>query len=197
MDDFKNTCSNFYNNYCEPLLFRNFRGPPFWPVIVVSIVLFLLSTEIGSQDCVDGNCNHYNDYTKSINKKDKPSKSIDKIINMIRLNHTLVNWRRAMIVAIFLSTIITFFVYSGLPPGIDFLIVATVIFTFLYLSDAWVQIHWWNFNDTKVEDKLLELRNHLKQDEIKNPVSYISHVEDISSMHEFEEDSFLSDLLFY
>ncbi len=155
-----------YNTY-ENVLCRDFGGPPIWPLFVFAILLFLVSSEFGSQDCVDGKCNHYKT-VEDIEKTDTISLSIDKIIDRIRLNHTVVDWRRVMFLSIIISSVILFYYYGDLPPGFVFFMLTVIIFVIVYLSHSWVQAHWWKMNDWKIEDALIELRNKSKKYELSN-----------------------------
>jgi hypothetical protein len=164
---FINGCSNIYYKYCYPLLFGEIRGPPIWPVIVISIIIFLAVAEIGSQSCQNGDCNHYKNLEK-VGNNPTSVKMIDNIISRVNLNHTTVGWRRAMILSMILSIIILSMFYSGLPDGFDFFLVATILFIIMYLLSVWFQWHWWKAKDNKIESRLLNLRNEVKDIELKH-----------------------------
>ena len=183
---FIHECINFYNEYCRPIIFDEINRAPFWPVIVMALIIFLTVSEIGSQSCADGHCNHF----RSIDPpSDITSKNIDSLISRIRINHTVVGWRRALILAMILSLIILMFYDDGLPSGFDFFLVAVIIFLAIYLTTSWLQWHWWKARDFKVEDQLLLLRSEVKEREIKEQISrnrnyygdmsVMSHIESI------------------
>ncbi len=164
--DFINDCIDIYNKYCYPILFSDLHRPAIWPVIVVAIVIFLAVSEIGSQSCVDGHCNHYKNIEPSC-PDDLSSDNIDTLISRIKINHTVVGWRRALIVAILLALVILFlFSPSELPDGFDFFLVATILFLVIYFTTTWFQWHWWKPRDFKIEEKLLQLRHTVKGREI-------------------------------
>ena len=74
-----------------------------WPIIAITIVVFLVWSEYGSQDCRNQQCNNK---APVINKNDSPQQIIDKIMITSRKNHTLVSWRRAMLIAIIFGILI-------------------------------------------------------------------------------------------
>ncbi len=158
-------CVYLYNNYCYPILFGEMYRPPIWPVIVLSIIIFVAVAEIGSQSCQNGNCNHYKnaDFTKP---SDSSSKTIDGIISIVKLNHTIVGWRRALILSIILSLSILVYFYSELPDGYDFFLISTILFIVIYLFSVWFQWHWWKGRDHNIENKLLHLRHNIKNIEL-------------------------------
>lgn len=162
--NFIDDCINIYNNYCHPILFDNIDRPPFWPVIVMALIIFLAVGEIGSQSCENGGCNHYKNIEKS--SSNNSTSDIDTLISRVKINHTVVGWRRALIAAMLLSLVILFLFYPGLPDGFDFFLVATFLFLIIYFITAWFQWHWWKARDFKIEEKLLRLRHNIKDDEI-------------------------------
>ena len=165
---FIDECLNFYQKYGYPIIFDTLERPPFWPVIVMALIICLAVTEIGSQSCADGNCDYFNNL--ETNSK-VTSKSIDNLISRVSINHTVVGWRRALILAMLLSLIILFFYQDNLPDGFDFFLVATIIFLAIYLTSSWLQWHWWKARDFKIEDELLLLRSKVKDTEIKKKIS--------------------------
>lgn len=165
---FIDECLNFYHRYCSPIIFDNIERPPFWPVIVMALIIFLAVTEIASQSCADGNCNQFKDVEPG---SEITSKSIDSLISRVSINHTVVGWRRALILAMLLSLIILFFYDDGLPHGFDFFLVATIIFLTISLTSNWLEWHWWKARNFKMEDELLLLRSEVKEREIKKEIS--------------------------
>ena len=165
--NFIDDCMYLYYSYCYPIFFGKIGGPPIWPVIVVSIIIFIAVAEIGSQSCQGGKCNHYKS-VESVKYSDPSSKTIDGIISRINLNHTVVGWRRALILAIILALSVLMYFYPGLPDGYDFFLVATILFIVIYLFSVWFQWHWWKGRDHKIENKLLGLRHKVKNIELDN-----------------------------
>ena len=162
-------CVNIYNQYCYPVLFGELQRPPIWPVIVTAIIIFLAIGEIGSQSCENGCCKHYKNIDKSCSCNES-SKNIDTIISRIKLNHTSVGWRRALILAMLLSLIILMIFYPGLPDGFDFFLISTILFLLIYFTSSWFQWHWWKARDFQIEQKLLNLRHNIKDIEIEREI---------------------------
>ena len=131
----------------------------FWPIIVIVIIVFLVWSEYGSQDCRTQSCNNK---ALEITDDDSLTEIIDKIQYSVRKNHTLVEWRRSMIVAIFVTLLLMLYLSSTqMVHGFVFLIVAIMIFFATYFASAWFQAHWFYFNDVKIEQALRELRDRL------------------------------------
>ena len=153
-----------YLNGC----FENDAGL-FWPIIVITIVVFLVWAEYGSQDCRGQTCNNK---APVIDPNDSIAESIDKTIYAIRKNHTVVGWRRSMLVAIFVTLLILMWMCRYcMVHGFVFLIVAIIIFFITYFASAWFQSHWFTFNDIRAEQSLRELRSRLKEIEIELDLS--------------------------
>ena len=161
--NFIDDCMNIYNKCSHVLFDDNIDRPPFWPVIVTALIIFLTVGEIGSQSCENGACNHY----KNVEPSDESTTGdIDNLISRVKINHTVVGWRRALIIAMLLSLIVLVIFYPGLPDGFDFFLVATIIFLSVYFTTSWFQWHGWKARDFKIEEKLLHLRNNIKEKEI-------------------------------
>lgn len=163
--NFIDDCIAIYNKYCYPVLFENISRPPIWPVIVMAIIIFIAVAEIGSQSCQDGHCNHYDSIYK-VSDKDPSTEHIDSLVSRVKLNHTVVGWRRALLLAIILSLIILVLFYPGLPDGFDFFLVSTILFLVIYFTSTWFQWHWWKAKDFNIEDSLYHLRHQIKQKEL-------------------------------
>ncbi len=136
----------------------------FWPIIVITIVVFLVWAEYGSQDCRYQTCNNK---APSIDPNDTTTEAIDKILYTVRKNHTTVGWRRSMLLAIFITLLILIWMCrSRMVHGFVFFIIATMIFLATYFASAWFQSHWYTFNDLKIESSLKELRHRLHEFQI-------------------------------
>ena len=130
-----------------------------WPFIIILLVAFLIWTEDGSQNCLNKKCNNS---CPEINKQDKPTHMIDKIIENVRLNHTEVIWRRSLLVAIFASLLIFVLFYrKGFPHGIKMFLLIVIIFLGVYFSTSWLQLKWWKANNSKIESSLYRLRANI------------------------------------
>ena len=155
---------------------------PFWPVLITAIIIFLAVSEIGSQDCDSGSCGHYK-------SKIKTNNDVDNVINQLRLNHTSIGWRRALILSMLLSLIIITLFYPGLPDGFDFFLVSTILFLIIYFTGSWFEWHWWNVKDNQIEDRLLELRHNINEIKLNRKDNYyessvMRHISSILSSSE-------------
>ena len=152
-------------NFCHHILCNDNNRPPIWPVIVTAIIIFIVIGEIGSQECTGGKCNHYKNIYQ-VKKNAPTSKKIDSLISRIKLNHTTIGWRRALLLAIVLSLIILVIFNPGLPDGFDFFLVSTILFLVIYFSTVWLQWHWHRCKDYENEESLLKLRHQIKDMEL-------------------------------
>jgi len=129
-----------------------------WPFIIIGIIVFLIWTEDGSQNCHGKWCNNTPEF---ITPTDTTRKIIDKIRDMVRINHTVVGWRRALLVSIFCAMFILLLFQKSFPSGIQVFIVTILIFIPVYMSCTWFVEHWWKMNDYQIESSLLQLRSML------------------------------------
>lgn len=164
-NNFINTCKQFYAKCYSMVTDDKIKRPAIWPVIVVAIIIFVVVGEIGSQSCQDGQCNHYDNVDK-VSDNEPTSKHIDSLISRIKLNHTTVTWRRALVLSMILSLCILTLFYPGLPDGFDFFLVSAICFLVLYFAATWLQHHWWAPKDYQEEEYLYNLRNSVKEMEI-------------------------------
>ncbi len=133
---------------------------PLWPIIIIGLVVFLIWTEYGSQDCRQQSCNNQ---ARVIYPEDDDLEAIDKISYNVLKNHTVIGWRRALLAAIFISLIVLFIFCPDFPDGFTVFVTITLIFFLVYFSSAWFQAHWWKFNDYKIDESLKELRQRLSK----------------------------------
>jgi uncharacterized membrane-anchored protein len=127
-----------------------------WLLLVGAVIIYLVWTEIKSQDCLESRCINS---TPPVTAKDPPKMAADKTIETLRKNHTIVGWRRAMLVAIAVTIPIAFFLLHQFPSGFDFFVITTIIFIVVYFSSVWLQARWWGMNDLKIERSLLVFRH--------------------------------------
>src|SRR5680860_27605 len=133
----------------------------YWPIVVIVIVVFLVWSEYGSQDCRSQQCNNK---AETIDPNDDYRTSIDKIILTIKRNHTIVGWRRSLLVAIFATLLILMWMCrTTMVHGFIFFLIAVMIFFATYFVSAWLQWTWFTNNDLKIEKYLRELRTKLKE----------------------------------
>jgi len=148
----------------------------YWPIVVIVLIVYLLWSEYGSQDCSKQSCNNR---ARVIYGEDDWYEAIDKINHNVHMNHTIVGWRRALLVAIIVTILVLFIFYNGkkgstpgdryavayaLPDGFTVFIVTVIIFVIVYFSSAWIQYSWWRNNDYKIEDSLKLLKKKYKYD---------------------------------
>ena len=132
-----------------------------WPVIVFGIIVFLVWTENGTQNCNGKWCNH-SAFEKYKNVKSENSKIvIDKTISAVRTNHTLIGWRRALLVSLLIAIIVTGIFCQKVVHGFVFTMVTIILFIGIYFSSAWFQFRWWKPNDNKIERALKSLRSRI------------------------------------
>jgi hypothetical protein len=139
---------------------------PYWPIIAIVVAVFLTRTEIGSQNCShirDGRqlCNHDSPLPSEY---DLPDETIDKMIRSLRRHHTVVGWRRAMLISIILSIIILIWLNDGrMVHGLVFFVTTMIIFVVVYFTSVWFQSKWFSKNDSDIEKSLRHLESLLDE----------------------------------
>ncbi len=145
---------------------RELYNTPYWPIIAIVVAVFLVRTEIGSQNCSiirDGKqlCNHDSPLPS---EHDLPEETINKMIKSLRRHHTAVGWRRAMLVAIIISIILLMWLNKGkMVHGLVFFITAVIIFVIVYFISVWFQSKWFTKNDIDIEKNLRHLESLLEE----------------------------------
>ena len=136
----------------------------FWPIIVITLVIFLVWSEYGSQDCrftEDGQQLCHNK-AKVIEEDDTPQEIIDKIVYSVRKNHNLVNWRRALLFAMIATLLIFMYYYRcNIPNGFIFFMITLILMFVIYFPMTWFGAHWFRMNDDKIENALRSLRDRI------------------------------------
>jgi hypothetical protein len=127
-----------------------------WLLLVAAVIVYLVWTEPKSQDCLTTTCINS---TPPVSAKDPTKVAVDKTIETLRKNHTIVGWRRAMLVAIVVAIPIAVFLLHHFPSGFEFFIITMIIFIIVYFSSVWLQARWWGMNDLKIERSLLQFRH--------------------------------------
>ena len=136
-----------------------------WPVIILSILGYLILSEIGSQDCTTQNCNNK---LPEILETDTKIQIIDKISQGLRKNHRTVTWRIAFISAIIISLLIVLIFYKDdMISGLIMLILILIVFFAVAFSFTWFNAHFHRQNSYKEELVLQELRHKVQQDNTK------------------------------
>lgn len=150
-------CPRYTKNYDW-----NCDTEPIWPLILIGIVAYLVWTEYGSQDCRQQSCNNR---AELIYPEDSIPDIIDKISSNLSKNHSIVDWRRSLLIAILLGLIVLFIFCPKFPDGFTVFITISLIFLIVHLSSVWFSVHWWKMNDYKIDDCLKELLNrHLSSE---------------------------------
>ena len=136
----------------------------FWPIVAITIVVFLVWSEYGSQDCRSQTCNNK---APQMDPNDTVVEAIDKTLYAVHKNHTIVGWRRSLLIAIFVTLLILIWMCrSKMVHGFVFFIIVVMIFFATYFASAWFQSHWFTFNDLKIENSLRELRDRINELEV-------------------------------
>lgn len=132
-----------------------------WPLIVLGLLVFLIWSEDGSQNCKNGKmCNNS---APALHSTDSNRTIIDKINIAIRNNHTLVAWRRVLIASLLIALLVFLFLFDRtyLPHGFVYFITVLIIFVGLYFSSSWIQHSWWRHNNKRIEACLHSLRHSI------------------------------------
>lgn len=134
--------------------------PQTWPLIALLILLlfvYLVSTEIQSQDCNDRLC--YNT-TPSPQEKDDPHQIIDKMITTLRVNHSPVEWRKALLIGLLVAFLVILIL--GLPMTLrNFALATLTVFIIVYFASTWTNWTYWRNMDNSIERQLLQLRSEI------------------------------------
>jgi len=124
-----------------------------WILVVVLIIIYAIISEIRSQDCWDNNKLGYCDNrVEPPTTEDSVWKIINQTVEASRKNHTLVGWRRAMIVAL-VSMILLMSLFRKWD-GMNFTLGALIIFVVSYTLIGAIQLYHWRPWDRKIEEKL-------------------------------------------
>ncbi len=129
-----------------------------WPIIIIAILIFILWSEYGSQDCRYQNCNNV---ARVVTSNNSIKETIDKTIYNIRKNHTIIGWRRALTVAIIAAIIILIIFCPYFPHGFTVFLTILIIFVIVYFAQAWFQARWWRPRDRIMEKMLQNVRNNM------------------------------------
>jgi Ca2+/Na+ antiporter len=124
-------------------------------IITLLLLAYVIWSEYGSQDMLHKTCHNS---TLPMNESDSLLEGIDKTIETVRKNHTLVNWRLAFFVALITVFPISFFLLHRSPSGFSYLVILLLIFIIVYFAFVWTQAQWWGKCDSFLEEKLYSLR---------------------------------------
>lgn len=139
----------------------------YWWIIIIILILFLIWSERGSQDCArrpGPNGKACINATDPVSSTDDSRSAIDKTIETVRKNHTLVGWRRALFIALIVTIPICLALNTKrplrerFPSGHQFFVVASIIFVVAYFSSVWLNAVWFAPQDNQIENSLLHLR---------------------------------------
>ena len=127
-----------------------------WLIIPVLLLAFLLFAENRSQNCVNKITTNS---TPPMLETDTIKQGVDKTIDTLRKSHTVVSWRRAVILGLMFAIPISYLVLRRFPAGFEFLGITFLICVGAYFSSVWFEYHWWYGRNVKIEQELLKLRN--------------------------------------
>lgn len=130
--------------------------PQHWPWLAILFILlfvYLVATEIQSQDCDNRRC--YN--TTPIPSSDDTTRDmIDKIITTARINHNPVEWRKALLIG-FIVSLVTLIAFGRLNLR-NFVLIGLIVFILVYFAATWLNWIYWRQVDVTIEKSLLHLR---------------------------------------
>lgn len=119
-------------------------------LLLLTLCLYLVTLELASQDCQGKLC--YNS-TPSPTKDDSTQEIINKLALTLEINHSPVDWRRALIIGIVVGLIFL--------PCVNIntcVVVMILIFMCVYLSFSWSNWVYWRPIDLHIEDLLTHIR---------------------------------------
>lgn len=127
-----------------------------WLIVVAFLVFFVIKSEPRSQDKLnDIRCSNA---TPVVNEEDTINKAINKTITTVRKNHSLVGWRRALLVGLICAFPILFYIYSRFPTAIEYTVASFTIAIIVYIFTVVSEYYWWRPKDNLIEKELLKLR---------------------------------------
>jgi hypothetical protein len=130
---------------------------PFLAILFLALFVYLISTEIQSQDCQDRLC--YNT-TPQVTSFDHPRTMVEKLITTLRVNHNPVEWRKALLIGLFVSFIVI--VVKGVPLTMkNFLLISLIVFIIAYSTLSWTDWSYRREVDNYIERRLLYLHSRL------------------------------------
>lgn len=146
-----------------------------WLIIVLFLVIYVVWLEPRSQNALRKGSIKFkheneapkdfirrcNNSTPPVTPEDPFNKGVDKTISTLRKNHTLVGWRRALLVGLIVAIPIGYFLYRRFPSGKEFTIITFIVSLVAYFSTVWIDYHWWSYHDITIEKELLKLRNKI------------------------------------
>lgn len=126
-----------------------------WLILPLAIGIYIIFTEPASQSCLNKKC--YNS-TPPMELNDSIKQGIDKTIETLRKNHTLVGWRRAILIGLITAIPISYIVAKEFPSGFIFLGISFIVAFGAYFMTVWFEYVWWFARDNEIEKELLKLR---------------------------------------
>ena len=131
-----------------------------WYIVVVVVVLLiglLLYLEYRRDDRqANSNCLG----CSPAPAKDEPTAEyLAKVIRQVETGEEIVQWRRALVVALITAFLVIFFVKGSAPTGLQYLFGVSVIFIAGYFSSHWIATHFTRFNNRSIITSLNNLRD--------------------------------------
>ena len=131
-----------------------------WPLLGLVILLlfvYIVATEIQSQDCDSRLC--YNT-TSAPNNEDQPEQMIDKMVTTLRVNHSPVEWRKALLIGLIVAYLVI--VVLDVPLTLsNYLLTVFIIFIIVYFASTWTNWTSWRCLDNWIERELIRLRSEI------------------------------------
>lgn len=125
-----------------------------WVVVVIVIIAYIIWTEDRSQNCLGKPCQHS---PPPITVYDSYRHRLDKVIYAINLNHTVVDWRRAVLAGLIVVLVLASLMVSSLD-GTKVLMASLILILGYYLLWAWLTWTWSRPNDSYLVKQLNKLR---------------------------------------
>jgi len=151
-----------------------------WPVIFAAVIIYLILSEVGSQDCTTQHCNNK---LPVLNEDDTTVEMIDKINEGLRKNHRTVTWRLSFICAVIISIIIVALFYvNKMISGIVMFLLILLIFFIIAACFSWFNAHYYRQISYKEEQVLQELRHKVQQLKKNIPATNINNINNLNDI---------------
>lgn len=124
-----------------------------WMIIVVLVIIVCVYLEHVSQNYKDLGAKCLN-ATPDCLPPDKRETVINKTLVTLRKNHSLVSWRRALLVAFLLVVPLVYLLTKRLPSRYSFSITVFMLTAACYFGYIWLEYSTLYKNDQEVEDIL-------------------------------------------
>ncbi len=130
---------------------------PFLALIFLGVFVWVAYSELLSQDCLDQPCLNK---TPVPHQEDTTTEMIDKLITTLRVGHSPVNWRQALMISLIMAFVIILFFNLNWTLR-NYGIILLLIFVVVYAILAWSIWSYWRPINMKIEKSLIDLRSRL------------------------------------